>query len=363
MSLLDVRAGSQQLGEVIRGTPRITDQLNSVCRTLEIPVIYTPDLKSYLGDTAELWINGTRWFVGQIRKISKDARGNLTLLAYDPLYFLARNPDDFYFKNMSATQIIKQLAKDSGVKVGKLENTVAALQPLYYKLKPPSKIAIDVIARTFYATNKKYWYRYEPDIDIEGLILYERLIPPDVWAFQVGVNLVSANTVDSIEAAATVIKLVNRETGRVVLKVDQEKLEAWGPTVHAEEVDKNDADDMDRKAADLVDELSRIQTTIKVEGINTDAYMGQFYSGDVVYVEEQLTGLLGAYHIINATQTFIGDDNVILSFDLQHAPDVPVVQYSDATKLAGEKEEAASSVSNSYSDEVKEAASKYGVEL
>ena len=70
---------------------------------------------------------------------------------------------------------------------------------------------------------------------------------------------------------------------------------------------------------------------MRAEGINTGV-MPQLFSGDVIYVEEKVTGLIGAYHIINVTQTYESSQLIQLGFDLQLAPDIPTIQYEDATK-------------------------------
>jgi len=99
-------------------------------------------------------------------------------------------------------------------------------------------VAIDQLARTCEANKKRFWLRYAPDHDAEGLELFERVIPSKLWAFQVGVNIISATYDESIEDTITVVELVNRETGKVVTKTDSKKLKAYGKAVHFEEVDK-----------------------------------------------------------------------------------------------------------------------------
>lgn len=233
---------------------------------------------------------------------------------------------------MTATQIFKTLATKSGVRVASLANTGAVFKALYYQGADADKVAIDAVARTRKANGKKFWYRYKPDYGSDGLILFENKVPAQVWAFQVGVNLIASSYEKSIEDAITVVKLINRDTGRVVKKYDTTAVKAWGQLIHFEEVDKDQAATMDKKAAEILAKECIVKDTRHVEGINPKSIMPQFFSGDVIYIESPRIKTLGGYYIRSVTQSFESDDLIKLTFDVQDAPDVPEIQYEDATK-------------------------------
>lgn len=366
---LDVRVNNQSLREILNGPPIIKDQINAAGRMLEIPVQNADGLENYLGQPVELWYGGSRWFTGFLMRRGKNSNGSFTYVAYDPLYFMKRNPDDWYFKNMTATQGFTELAKRSGIRVASLANTGAVLPALYYQGAEADKVGIDLLARTHQANGKRYWYRYQPDAGAEGLLMFEKKVPAKIWAFQVGVNLESASMEESIEDTATVIKLVNRETGKVVTRIDQDALKTYGQLVHFEEVSKEEASTMDKKAKELLDNLKKVKVTMSGEGINPDRVMPQLYSGDAIYVEEANTGILGGYYITNLSQSFDSDNLVRLAFDIQAAPDIPIVQYEGAEKnpnvgTIAKKSSAGSSevgVQQTYSPEVTALLEKYGL--
>lgn len=358
--MLDIRINNQSLAPILAGPPKITDQLNAVCRTLEVTVQQADGLKNYLGQPIELWYNGTRWFYGFLRKRGFTADGSISYTAYDPLYFLKKNKDDFYFKNVTANQAITELAEKSGVRVYSLANTGTVFPALYYQGADGDKVTTDLIARTYKATGTKYWYRYRPDAGADGLHLYERKYPEKVWAFQVGVNLENAAYEESIEETCTIVKLVNRETGKTITKMDQAALKAWGPTVHFEEINKDEADGMEAKAQELLSNLAVVTTSMKADGINPNRTMPQFFSGDVIYAEEKYTRLIGAYFILNVVQTFHSDNLVSLGFDIQIAPEIPAVQYADATKEPETtKPKDGVGVQQDYSGEMQKTIAKY----
>lgn len=364
--MLDVRINNQSLAPLLAGPPKITDQLNAVCRTLEVEIQYGEGLVNYLGQPIELWYNNERWYFGFLMKRGRKDNGNITYLAYDPLFFLKKNKDDWYFKNITATQGFTEVASRSGVKVYSLANTGVVFKALYYQAAEGDKVATDLVARTYNENGVKYWYRYRPNAGSDGLHLYENVVPANIWAFQVGVNLEAAEYEESIEETVTVVKLVNRETGKVVTKIDQEALKRFGHRVEFQEVDKDQANAMEQTAQDLLSKLSQIATTMRAEGINPNATMPQFFSGDVIYVEEKYTGLIGAYHIRNVVQTFETESLVRLSFDIQEAADIPVVQYSEATKdpnaeKANAKTKEGTGVQQEYSEEMQKTIDQYGL--
>ena len=334
---LDIHLNGQSLRGILSGLPKISDQLNGVCRSLDFSVKNSEGLENYMGQPLELWYAGSRWFFGFMFKKGVNAAGELTYTAYDPLYFMKKAPNDYYVKNMTATQGFTYLAEQTGIAIGSLAGTGVVFTALYYQNAEADKVAIDLLARTYQASKVKYWYRFNPTVEDFGLTLFERVVPTELWAFQVGVNLTAATYEASIEETVTVVRLVNRETGKTVTKINTEALKSFGNLAHFEEVDKDAADTMETKADDLLTKLSIVKTTMSAEGVNPDQVMPQLYSGDVIYIEEPNTQLIGAYHILNITQTFLSDNLITLAMDIQESPDVPVIQYESATKNPNDK--------------------------
>jgi hypothetical protein len=328
---------------------------------LEVPVQNAPDLENYIGQAVELWYGGKRWFVGVMTRRTKDATGNFVYTAYDPLYYLKRNVDDWYFKNTTASQAYKILAEKSGVRIANLENTRAIFKALYYQGTEGDKVAIDLLARTFQANSKKYWFRYQPDDGADGLILFERKIPDQLWMFQVGVNLTAANIEESIEETCTVVKLVNRETGKIVTKVNKDAVQQYGQLVHFDEVDKDKAATMDKDAKAALDRKSKIGITMTAEGVNPDQTIPQLYSGEWIYVEEKNTRIIGGYCIKGITHTFETNNLIRLSFEIQSTADLADIYYDDMIDKSTKQPKATSGIGiqQSYGPEVKKIMDQY----
>jgi len=335
---MNITLNGKDLGPILSGSPSISDQLESVCRTMEFSVKGTASLDNKLGQVVDLWYGGKRWFTGTLRKRGRKHDGIITYLVYDPMIFLTKNVDDFYFDGQTAKQGIKTLAEASAIKVRKLADTGVVLPPLYYQGAEADKVAVDQLVRTYQENKKKFWIRYNPDYGDEGLDLFERVVPAKLWSFQVGINLTSASLEESIEETITVVKLINRDTGKVVQLVDAVKLKAYGKAVHFEEIDKDKADTMDTLAQTLLNNLSGVALTQQIEGINPDNVMPQLFSGDYVYVEEKNTKIMGGYHIRNITHTFVSDTLITISADIEKDAFVPDVQFEDATENPDEQD-------------------------
>lgn len=360
--MIDVRTNGLSLAQLLTAPPVLKDSVDGVCTTLELNLVCVDGFDVAKGQVIELWYRGVRWFIGVVFRRSVASNRSLKITAYDPLYYLKRTTDDWYFDNMTGTQSFRQLAEKAGVRIAYLANTGAVLPLLYYKKAEADKVAVDLIARTHAANGRRYWYRYQPDDGNDGLILFERQVPSEVWVFQVGVNIESASLDESIEETATIVKLVNRETGKKVTVADSASLKQYGPLVHFEEVDKDQAKTMDARAAQLLKTLKAVGVTMQVTGINPDGIIPRLYSGDVIYVEEPVTRIIGGYYITNVTHTLVSADLVRLDFDLKAAPDVPAIQYDDADDEAKKKaKQSTSGVSNTYSAEVKGVMDKYGI--
>lgn len=327
MGKLQLKVDGKDFTGVLVGNPIIKDQLNACCRTLSFDLSLYGNKVDLLSHKAELFYNGTRWFIGEIKRQKEAHDGKNDLTAYDPLFLFGKHEDDYYFKNQTATQIANSMANKIGIKVYKLENTKAVIGYMLYKKGAPDKIMVDALARTWNAGGDKFWFRYDPVHD--GILLKRRTVPDKIWAFKTGSNLLSASRERSIEEMFNTVKLINRETGKTVTKVNAKNKALYGNTQYYEEINDKDTN-LDKYAAGKLASLSKIKSTMSMSGINSDGSMGQFFVGDPLYVEEKNTGMIGGYWITNVSHTFLADDAIQLDFDLSITEDIPEIQYDDS---------------------------------
>lgn len=91
---------------------------------LEFEVIKTNSLEFDEGDAVRLSVNGEPFFFGFI--FDKSRSGStpkvIKVTAYDQLYYF-KNKDTYVYKNKTASALIKMLAEDFHMNLGKIENT------------------------------------------------------------------------------------------------------------------------------------------------------------------------------------------------------------------------------------------------
>lgn len=327
MGKLQLKIDGKDFTGVLAGNPVIKDQLNACCRTLTFKLSLLGNRLELMAHKVELYYGGIRWFIGDIKKQKEANDGTNDITAYDPLFLFGKHEDDYYFKNQTATQIAKSMAKKIGIKVYKLENTKAVIGYMLYKKGVPDKIMVDALARTWNAGGDKFWFRYDPVND--GILLKRRTVPIKIWAFKTGGNLISASRERSIEEMFNTVKLINRETGKTVTKVNAKNKALYGNTQYYEEINDKDTN-LSEYATEKLKSLSKIKSTLAMSGINSDGAMDQFFVGDPIYVEEKNTGMVGGFWITNVSHTFLADDAIQLDFDLTATEDIPEIQYDDS---------------------------------
>lgn len=329
MSFTATIAGTD-VTRALTAPPTITDQINANCCTLQFSVQQQKNPQNLIGKPVEILKDGECWFYGKIRKQDGTATGDVQFTVYDPLFTFSRFSDDFYFKNQTATQIFTAVAERASVQLGDIANTEAVFPQLYYPNATAEKVCVDALARTRKANGRKFWYRFDPVS--KTVVMFERSVPTDIWVFKTGFNLTNASKSDSAVDTFTSIKLVNRETGQIVVKTNDAVADEYDLHTQMFEEVSDDSVDLNQQAAETLKEKSKLTTTMTLEGINPNGFIPRLYSGDAIYVEEPNTGLVGGYYIRNVTHVIEADSLVTLSMDIVTAPDLPEIQVTDADK-------------------------------
>ena len=266
MGKLQLKIDGNDFTGVLADNPVIKDQLNACCRTLTFKLSLYGNRLDLLAHKVELFYNGKRWFIGEIKKQKEEHDGTNSITAYDPLFLFGKHEDDYYFKNQTATQIVKSMAKKIGLKVYKLENTNVVISYVLYKKGAPDKITVDVLARTWKGGGDKFWFRYDPVND--GILLKRRTVPEMIWAFKTGGNLISASRERSIEEMYNTVKLINRETGKTATKVNAKNKALYGNTQYYEEISDKDKN-LSKLAEQKLKSLSKITSTMNMSSHGT----------------------------------------------------------------------------------------------
>jgi len=194
--------------------------------------VYSDDvLKFEEGNEVRFTVNGEKIFFGYVftRKWSKD--GAISVTAYDQLRYL-KNKDTIVYKNKTATQLIKMIAKDYGLKTGELADT---------KYKIAARIEdnttlFDMILNALYLTtnNKKQMYVLYDDF---GKLTLKSIKDMKVKA-EDGYLLINENSAQNFDYKSSIdekvynqIKLVytnDKKKRKVYMAKDSKNIGRWG---------------------------------------------------------------------------------------------------------------------------------------
>ncbi|MDO4728430.1 MAG: hydrolase [Bacteroidota bacterium] len=131
-----------------------TTERKGTCGVLEFEVL-KEKIEFTEGDRVSVRYKGVPFFLGYIFKRERTKAGKIKVTAYDQLRYL-KNKDTYIFKNMTASEIIKALAKDFNLQTGEIEDTKYKI----VKRREDNKTLLDMVlyalSETLYYTKKQY---------------------------------------------------------------------------------------------------------------------------------------------------------------------------------------------------------------
>ena len=102
---------------------QITRAVDCVPSKMTFKVPKDPNLNFDEGDTVKFTLNGGTVFFGFIFEKQRDGKNTISVTCYDQLRYL-KNKDCYVIGAMTATEFIKMVAADFGLKCGYMDNTV-----------------------------------------------------------------------------------------------------------------------------------------------------------------------------------------------------------------------------------------------
>lgn len=132
----------------------LTCTINSASR-LEFTMYNDKQFSFYEGDLCGLFINGEQIFSGVIFTKSRQDMDFISVLAYDSLRYL-QNSDCCSFVNVTASEIVNQVALLNGLAVGDLVDTVYKIPVKIEDKSTYIDMVTDALADTLVAVGKRY---------------------------------------------------------------------------------------------------------------------------------------------------------------------------------------------------------------
>lgn len=204
------------------------------------------------GDIVRATWKGRPLFLGYIFSIGSGKDEAVTLTAYDQTRYLLAN-DTYVFKNVTATQVIKRIANDFGLKTGPLEDTQHIIPAMVEDNKKLMDIICKALDLTLIATTRNYIL-----FDDFGLLTIRNIndmkvdtvLSDDSLMYDYEYN----RSIDSDTYNRIKIVQDNKTTGRrdVYIYQDSETIARWGLLQYYDKADDN------LNAAQITETLKRL---------------------------------------------------------------------------------------------------------
>lgn len=264
------------------------------------------------GDVVQCYVDGRNVFYGYVFSVDRGKDDAFNITAYDQLRYLMAN-DTYVLENVTATQVIRQICGDFGLRVGELADTRHKLS-----LVEDGKKLIDIILvaldRTLIATEKIYvlfddfgaiTLRDAEDMALDFVIGDRSMLHG--WSHKSSIDSDTYNQ----------IKLVrdNKDTGRrdVHMAQDSANIAKWGRLQLYQSVDeKMNAAQIDELLTRLIAIKNRETKTLKVDAIGDI----RVRAGCYVPIQIEELGINQYFLVQNCSHKISGADHT-MSLDLK----------------------------------------------
>ena len=136
---------------------------------------------------------------------SNRGQKHIQVTIYDKTIYIAKSEDEYLFPaGQTATQRLKQYAKDWGMPLGKIEDTKISLAKAVYR----SQSIYSIIQADLKETVKKGGDMFRPRMTPDGLELVKLGSNQTVWVLEVGQNIEEINQRRTLEGAVTQVKVL-----------------------------------------------------------------------------------------------------------------------------------------------------------
>lgn len=280
-----------------------------------------------LGRELRLYDDDTELFRGIIFAHDINARGDMTLTAYDENVYLTKNADTRKFSGMTASEIITQLCADFGIPTGSVAETGYVIPRLILRDKTLWEMMVTALSETKRQNGRRFW------ITASGgqLNVIERGEKVVDWVLENGVNITDASYGLNIEDLRNVVKVTANDEGDSkkapisVTAQDSDLITQFGMMQHIDHMDSNATQSSaDQMARETLSELSKIKDTATVEALgNVDVT-----AGAAVYVIESLTQIVGGFYVITDSHTWQNGVHK-MSLSISGDESLPTMKYED----------------------------------
>lgn len=305
--------------------------------SLDIKLLKDKTISINNGDVVSFKVGNNKVFYGYVFDNSGSKDIDIKLTAYDQIRYLLNN-DTYVFKNKKASQIISQIAKDVGLRIGTIEDTAYVIPSVLEDDKKLLDIMYSALDKTLMSTKQTY-VLYD-DFGYLTLRNINNMKQPVVISDDSNLgdyswsNSIDNDTYNRVKIVRDVKGKENKpnsknkkdkkddknKTGReVYIAQDSNNIARWGRLQYFKKVDEK----MNKaQIQELVNSTLQLKNkekkTLKLKDvISTDISADlKLRAGSGVYVDIKEKGIKQYYLIEEATHKF-SKGQLVMDFDLK----------------------------------------------
>ena len=153
--LLTIQSGNRIFSPPVEEGIKIEWERTGSPGKMTFTTIKSPNMAFGEGDVVRFYYDNKPVFQGYVFTKKRDREGQIEVTCYDQIRYL-KNKYTYVFEKKTATQIIKALCKDFGLKTGSMDNTAYVIPSIAEENKAALDIVLDVLDDTLLNTGNMY---------------------------------------------------------------------------------------------------------------------------------------------------------------------------------------------------------------
>lgn len=230
-----IQNGSRVYLPVVAEGVKLTLERKGTPGRLEFKVIKDDILKFTEGDPVKLTVNGTPMFYGFVFKKSRDKENTVDVTVYDQLRYL-KNKDTITEEGLKASDLLKRIASDFGMRLGTVEDTGYTLETIVEENQTLFDMIQNALDETL--TNTGQLYCLYDDVGKLTLKNINSMKLNLLIDKETGENFSYESSIDEQTYNRVKLAYNNDKTGKRELYIaqDSETMNQWGVLQYFEEV-------------------------------------------------------------------------------------------------------------------------------
>lgn len=288
---------------------QITRAVDCVPSKMTFKVPKDPNLSFEEGDTVKFTLNGGAVFFGYVFEKQRDGKNNISVTCYDQLRYL-KNKDCYVIGAMTATEFIKMVADDYGLKCGYMDDTVwktPEKPQTLFKDKSLQEMICQLLDKTaIYTPNHAFYHLYDDGGDLR-LASFETMktdiyIDDECMEDVQYTTSIDKETYNYVKIVRTVPNGAESNLENTFIAKDQKHIDQWGKLQYLLIPKEKDINAVEQAKA-IISSKNKKSREIKLKNVIGDV---RVRGGSLVYINRNFGDMIVNNYMMvtSVTHTF-----------------------------------------------------------